>query len=184
VLSLPEQAAQQVGDYPAGGLWWEDANAYCRWLGKRLPTDVEWELAGRGAAMSRYPWGNGPPSPKQATVRGEAEVTLGLRRVCTMPAGNTSEGLCDMADNIPEYVDGWIDYSDGWRIRYDSVEEERYFGRIVKGCGNTEGRCKDASCVAELWDLCVVGMPRGPTGYYGVRCAMSSPAGGRNRGRR
>ena len=118
--------------------------------------------------MSRYPWGNQQPDRSRATRRTLAEPSLGLRRVCTKPRGNTRDGICDMADNVPEYVDGWVDYSDGWVIRYDSVGERRYFGRMVKGCG-------EKALIDELWDLCVVGMPsRDDGGYVGARCAKDA----------
>jgi formylglycine-generating enzyme required for sulfatase activity len=115
--------------------------------------------------MYRYPWGNAPPNRWQATVRDIKDVSLGLRRVCTKPAGNSPEGLCDMADNVAEYVDGWVYSGDKWQIRYDSHEEgEVYFVRMVKG-----GEIN--SSIPEAWWLTPVRVQRMESSYFGFRCA-------------
>lgn len=93
-------------DHPMTEVSWYGAQAYCEWVGVRLPTEAEWEKAARGIDGRLYPWGNGATNCDKAQYGdcGGATVPVGSR-----PVGASPYGVLDMAGNVWEWVADWYD---------------------------------------------------------------------------
>ena len=95
------------GDQPVVGVDYDDALAYCRWVGGRLATEAEWEFAARGTDGRTFPWGNDPPDHDRAVYgqiygKGGKPAPVGSK-----PSGVSPFGVRDMAGNVLEWCHDW-----------------------------------------------------------------------------
>jgi formylglycine-generating enzyme required for sulfatase activity len=97
-------------DHPVNCIDWSQAGTFCTWAGGRLPSEAEWEYAARsGGKAQEYPWGNTTATCDLA-VFSSGGSGCGQNRtwpICSKPSGNTTQGLCDMAGNVWEWVEDW-----------------------------------------------------------------------------
>jgi formylglycine-generating enzyme required for sulfatase activity len=155
--------------YPVVNISWEDAAEYARFVGKRLPTEEDWEKAARGDDGRRFPWGD-------EFDDGKANNSDQLMPIMRFPEGVSPFGVHDMAGNVAEWVDAWYapyprgedDVLDGEYPEYQPIYGDQTYRVYRGGSWNNFGkylRCsnREKARPKERW------------GNIGFRCAMDPP---------
>jgi formylglycine-generating enzyme required for sulfatase activity len=103
-------AKHKVENYPAVQMTWHEANTYCKKVGKRLPTEAEWEYAAKGGTSTQYHWGE-EFEGAYAWIHKNSEFKphpVGQRKP-------NAYGLHDMAGNVAEWTSDWYDDSQKYK---------------------------------------------------------------------
>ncbi len=124
----------EFNDFPVVYVTWANAKQYCEWAGRRLPSEAEWEYAGRGNTLNTYPWGDQKPDGTRANFN----YMLGdTNRVGSYPAGISPFGVLDLAGNVNEWVNDYYDpvyYKDANPLNpAGPLARANYFNRVVRG---------------------------------------------------
>jgi len=126
--------------HPVVHVNWYEAEAFCRWAGRRLPTEAEWEMAATLDPVTgekrRFPWGDEAPAPDRASLDYRAGGTIDVR---ALPCGDSPVGCRQMIGNVWEWVEDTFEPYPGFVCDPYAEYSAPYFGekKVLRGGGWT-----------------------------------------------
>lgn len=131
LLAELEKIQRRRDKLPVTGVSWDDAYSFCRWAGKRLPSEAEWEKAARGAQGFEYPWGN-QWDVKRPNTGADGEGAEAVTAPGSYPGDKSPYGVYDMAGNVSEWVQDWFQAYPGSDYQNKAYGE---IHKVVRGGG-------------------------------------------------
>ncbi|MBW4680128.1 MAG: SUMF1/EgtB/PvdO family nonheme iron enzyme [Microcoleus vaginatus WJT46-NPBG5] len=165
---LLDYLGDKASDYPVVGITAVQAATYCRWVGRRLPTEVEWERAARGLEAERrlWPWGNQKPTPQLANLLFSGNIAKSSEPVISHLDGRSPEKVYNLVGNVWEWTASYFD-------RYPNSDQQIWDGQLKTLRFNEALAYRGGSWKTEIKRITDRGQSKGllASDSIGIRCA-------------